>query len=367
VVLPSLLPFFILSELMLSFGIVHFLGVLFEPLMRPLFNVPGVGSFVLSMGVAAGYPLDAVITAKVRKDGLCSQVEGERMLAFSNTADPLFMFGAVAVGMFGIPALGVVLAIAHYVGALLVGLAFRSWRANGPQSDSPQVKISGMGMWREAAKALYQARLKDGRPLGTVLSDAIRDAIATLFMIMSFIVLLSVVIQVLTTIGVIPLLGRAFGSVFGLVGVNPALFPPLVKGVFELDIGAAAAAASHATLVDRAAVASAIIAWSGLSVHAQVASVLTGSDISMRPYFLARALHAILAALLTVLLLGPVGMGAHLSAPAFAAQGAGGASFLPRLGLSAAWAVVAGGALLLAGLAVGLARQSRLVAAWPRR
>ena len=89
VVFPSLLPFFILSEIMLGLGVVHFIGVLFEPLMRPLFNVPGEGAFVLSMGLAAGYPMDAVITSRFRKQGMCSKVEAERMLAYSNTADPV--------------------------------------------------------------------------------------------------------------------------------------------------------------------------------------------------------------------------------------------------------------------------------------
>src|SRR5690625_7139719 len=45
VVFPSLLPFFITAELLIGFGIVQFIGALFEPIMRPLFNVPGVGSF----------------------------------------------------------------------------------------------------------------------------------------------------------------------------------------------------------------------------------------------------------------------------------------------------------------------------------
>lgn len=89
VVFPSLLPFFILSEIMLGLGVVHFIGVLFEPLMRPLFNVPGEGAFVLSMGLAAGYPVDAVITARFRRQDLCTQFDGERMLAFSNTSDPV--------------------------------------------------------------------------------------------------------------------------------------------------------------------------------------------------------------------------------------------------------------------------------------
>ena len=88
VVLPSLLPFFLLSDLLMALGVVHFLGECFEPIMRPVFNVPGVGSFVFSMGLAAGYPMDAVLTAKFCKQGLCTQYERERLLAFSNSAEP---------------------------------------------------------------------------------------------------------------------------------------------------------------------------------------------------------------------------------------------------------------------------------------
>ena len=76
VVFPSLLPFFILSDLMLGLGLVRALGVFLEPLMRPLFNVPGVGAFALSMGLGAGYPMDAVITAKFRENGDCTRIEG---------------------------------------------------------------------------------------------------------------------------------------------------------------------------------------------------------------------------------------------------------------------------------------------------
>jgi len=61
VVFPSLLPFFITAELLIAFGVVRFLGVLFEPIMRPIFNIPGVGSFGWMMGMASGYPTGAKI------------------------------------------------------------------------------------------------------------------------------------------------------------------------------------------------------------------------------------------------------------------------------------------------------------------
>lgn len=67
IVFPSLLPFFVIAEILMGLGVVHFLGVLLEPLMRPVFKVPGVGSFALAMGLASGYPIGAKITSNLRR------------------------------------------------------------------------------------------------------------------------------------------------------------------------------------------------------------------------------------------------------------------------------------------------------------
>ena len=90
VVFPALLPFFIAGQILMGLGVVHFLGVLLERLMRPLFNVPGAGAFVVAMGLASGYPIGAVLTGKLVRDGTLHPAEGERLLGFCNTADPLF-------------------------------------------------------------------------------------------------------------------------------------------------------------------------------------------------------------------------------------------------------------------------------------
>ena len=89
VVFPALLPFFVAGQVLMALGVVHALGVLLERLMRPLFNVPGVGAFVLAMGLASGYPIGAVLTAKLRRSGQLNAAEAERLLSFCNTADPL--------------------------------------------------------------------------------------------------------------------------------------------------------------------------------------------------------------------------------------------------------------------------------------
>lgn len=127
VVFPSLLPFFILSELLIGFGIVKFVGLLLEPFMRPIFRVPGVGGFVLAMGMASGNPAGAKLTARLRQDKQISRVEAERLVSFTNSSNPLFIFAAVAVGFFHNASLGILLASAHYLGNIAVGLTMRSY------------------------------------------------------------------------------------------------------------------------------------------------------------------------------------------------------------------------------------------------
>lgn len=56
IVFPSLFPFFVASEILYRTGFIKSLGILLEPIMRPLFNVPGCGSFALAMGITSGYP-----------------------------------------------------------------------------------------------------------------------------------------------------------------------------------------------------------------------------------------------------------------------------------------------------------------------
>lgn len=301
VVFPSLLPFFILSEIMLALGVVHFIGVLFEPLMRPTFNVPGEGAFVLSMGLAAGYPMDAVITARFRRQDMCTRIEGERMLAFSNTADPLFIFGAVAVGMFGMPLLGKTMAIAHYIAAFLVGITFRFYGMSD-RSSTPERARAGNILGR-AVEALVRARKEDGRPFGQIMGDAVNESIKTLWMICGFIMLFSTMVKIIDVVGLYPLLALPFEFLFRLTGIDVNLVRATVTGLFEIDLGALAAAKSVAPLAQQVAIAGAIIAWSGLSVHGQVASVLAGTDIRMAPYVVARLLHAVLAYIATLWLM----------------------------------------------------------------
>jgi len=304
VVLPALLPFFTMAEILMGLGVIHAVGVLLEPLMRPVFRIPGVGGFAVAMGLASGYPLGAKISGRIRRDGLCTREEGERLVSFANTADPLFMSGAVAVGMFGLPSLGATLVAAHYLSVLAVGFLMRyhAGGAMGPADTRPQV-----GLLRRAAESMLEARRRDARPFGELFRDAVRDSISSMLFIGGCIMMFSVLIRILGAAGVLEALSAPLGTALALVGISPELVPAILKGSVEITIGTQAASEAAAPLLERAAVASAVVAWSGFSVHAQVAAMLHGTDLRLSPYVLARLLHAALAGVFSALLFEPLG------------------------------------------------------------
>lgn len=220
-----------------------------------------------------------------------------------NTADPLFIFGAVAVGMFGLPALGRTMAVAHYIGALLVGLTFRFYRP-GAAARRPERTARVGNILGRAVDALIAARKEDARPFGKLMGDAVGDSVRTLWLICGFIMLFATIVRIIDVVHIYPLIAAPFELLFRVAHIDGSLVRATVAGLFEIDLGSVAAAkATTAGLVQQAAVAGAIIAWSGLSVHGQVASVLSGTDIRMGPYILARLLHAVLAFAATVLLM----------------------------------------------------------------
>ena len=96
-VVPSLLPFFIATELLGHTQIVYFIGNLLNKYMKPIFNVPGIGAYAFVMGIISGYPVGAKIVTKFRQDGVCTKREAERLLAFTNNSGPLFIIGTCGI------------------------------------------------------------------------------------------------------------------------------------------------------------------------------------------------------------------------------------------------------------------------------
>lgn len=303
IVFPSLLPFFIISEMLIGFGVVKFIGILLEPFMRPLFRVPGVGGFAWAMGMASGFPAGAKLTARLREEGQLTQTEAERLVSFTNSSNPLFIFGAVSVGFFHNAKLGVILLIAHYLGNITVGLLMRFYGEKEPRKKVPKKQNT----IKTAFKVLHQTRIQDNRPIGKLLGDAVMSSVQTLLMIGGFIILFSVINKLLFHLHITGFFADTVKIILQFFHLPTELSIPFISGIFEITLGSQLIShIQEATLMEQAIVTSLILGFSGFSVHAQVASIIAQTDIKYKPFFFARIFQGIFAAIYTLLLWNPI-------------------------------------------------------------
>jgi sporulation integral membrane protein YlbJ len=316
ILFPALFPFFVMSELLLGFGIVHLAGTLLDPFMRPLFRLPGVGGFIVAMGFASGYPVGARLTSRLMEQNLINREQGERLVAMTTTSDPIFLIGAVCIGFFGSLKAAPVLAIAHYGGALLLGI-FSRFRNREQESLIEGKPFKGSRL-RAAIAAMHQARLADGRPFGLLLQQSLQSSLALMMVVGGLVVFFSAALELLVHSGLLSLLRDLTATLLRGFGLSPNLAPSFLNGTFEVTLGAKSAAADAAIpLVDRIAAAAFVLSWAGLSVHAQVAGLMSRTDWRYIPFARARLIHGLVAMLLVYLIWPLINANEPTSLPAW--------------------------------------------------
>ncbi len=373
-VLPALLPFFVGGQLLLGLGVGSFLGVLLEPALRLVFALPGSAGLVVAMAAGSGYPFGAVLTARLYREGHLTRPEAERLLAVAATANPLFTGGTVASAMLGNPGLAGLLLAVHYLAALATGVLLRllhpadaagngaagngrpgrSEAASGDAGSAPPAAHNERGtLLRTAWRALLRHRERDGRAGPEILAEAVEEAVRTLLLVGGFIILGAVLLRLLDAAGLLDAADSVLAPVLVAMGLPPAAGAGLLAGLLEITNGAQHLAAAPAPPLPRLAALSAVLGWGGLSVLAQVAAVTRGTRLRLGPFVAARALHATLAALLTVALYDP----ARHAIPAWLGPAAA-----PPGGAAAWLALLAAAGHLLALTVAGLAAASAVAA-----
>jgi len=287
-VLPSLLPFMIAINMLIGFGFVKLLGGLLSPVMA-IFKLPGSSGVALITGLTSGYPMGAKTVADLCHEKQISLREAQHILSFCNNAGPLFIVGVVGVGLFESSSIGYLLWVAHILAALSVGLLLRIYAKH----EVKPVK----NIVQKSIASYQEYRNKHDCSLGKVLGESVKNAMESIMLIGGLIILFCVIIRMLIVTGI-------FDSLYVLltpIGVNKYLLDGLLAGLLEVANGARVLGGSNPPLA-YVAIASALIAFGGFSVHAQTLHFTAGIGIKVIPYLLCKALHGILAFFWTVLL-----------------------------------------------------------------
>ena len=95
IVLPTLFPFLLISNLLFATGGLHVIADTLGKSLSVLFHVSKSSSFAIVAGFLCGYPMGAKTSADLVKRGYISRDEGEYLLSFCNNISPVFIINFI--------------------------------------------------------------------------------------------------------------------------------------------------------------------------------------------------------------------------------------------------------------------------------
>lgn len=309
-VLPSLLPFFIATELLSYTGIIEVLGKVLNRFMRPIFNVPGEGAFAFIMGIISGYPIGAKIVTNFRQNGICTKVEGERLLAFTNNSGPLFIIGTVGISLFFDTRTGILLFLSHLLACISVGIVFRFWKKEntGGHKARPYNKSHiNNKTTNESSKTPSHANKQipcNFANLGEILSKSISSAISNVVMIGGFVVLFSVIVSILNNTKVLEILAIPFYPICNALKIDTDFITAFFSGIIELTNGVKNVSLIATKYIStNVTICSFLLGFGGISIMLQVLGIISKTDISIKPYIIGKFLQGTFSAIYTYIAL----------------------------------------------------------------
>ena len=319
-VVPSLFPFFVITNLLSHTKVVSFTGKLLDKFMRPLFNVPGIGGFVFVMGLISGYPVGAKVVSDFRQEGLVTKDEGERMLAFTNNSGPLFIISSVGISLFGDTTTGLLLLCTHVLACITVGIILGKFSKKSDEEFRAKIIFSQRNSTHFIENSLHNKTTNRNnsvsnfsasksqnvtfKNLGEVLGSSINNSISTILMIGGFVVIFSVIISILNQTHALDFLSKFFNPILAFLGFDLNFAKPLLSGILELTNGVNLISGVHIKAISQNVILCAfLLGFGGFSVLLQVFSIVARTDLSMKKYFIGKFMQGIFASIYTFLAL----------------------------------------------------------------
>ena len=259
-VIPALFPFLAVSSLVMELGLGEWAERRLGWFMA-LWGLPGAAASALLMGLVGGYPLGARTAADLKRQGLLTREEAERLLTFCNNANPAFFLSVLGAGVFTSTRTGLWLWLIHLAAALVTGLLLAR----------PRGRTAPPSPFRHSSHCRAVR-------LSSALVTAVRSAASAMMGICAFVVFF-------------------FGLTLPLRQL-PGLAGTVLVGLAELFSLLPRLTADRTGFL----LAAALSGWGGASVLCQTVAALGDSGLSAAPCVRGKAVQGLVSLLLAALL-----------------------------------------------------------------
>ena len=160
---PSMLPMFILSDILINYNFIEYIPKRITNFIRKLFNISNNSVLILFISCISGFPGNARALKEAYDLNLISKEEVEHLLLFNHFPNPLFVLQTVGVFYLKDDILGIIILVSIYISNTIIGIIYRG--KNHP------------------TKVNYITNINKSQSFMNVFSNSIKKSINTLLMI----------------------------------------------------------------------------------------------------------------------------------------------------------------------------------------
>lgn len=274
--LPSLFPFFMISDLLIQYGFIELIGELLKNKMNKIFHLPGEASFVLIGSIITGFPSSSKYIYELLENNLINEKEASYLLKFNHFSNPLFVIGTVGTLLLNNKNLGYLILVIHILSNFIIAFIFRP-----RTTKSTNTKVS----LRTAINKMHKKRVNNSS-FPEILNNSIFKSFKTLLLLLGVITTFVVINSILC-------------KIFNL----NIFLSSLLGGILEMSNGIKSISSINIPTNIKASIITFFLSFGGLSIHMQVMSILSDTNIKYLPYLFARILHAFISSSIIYVLL----------------------------------------------------------------
>jgi hypothetical protein len=143
IIIPSLLPILILTNIIIKSRASKVFEKVFSPLFEKVFKLPRCTSTAIIFGLIAGYPAGAVLTSHLYENNMIDSKRAQRIMYFNFSGGVAFTITAVGTVCFNNTRIGIILYIINIISAIIICIITSLFDKNEINNSSNQETTLG--------------------------------------------------------------------------------------------------------------------------------------------------------------------------------------------------------------------------------
>lgn len=269
-ILPALLPFLILNQLIIKLGIIDLFAYFLQFISYPLFKISGKGASIIIIGILNGFPSSAIFTSLLVKENQIGKDEAQRLI--NSIFFPSISFIFVIIGSYLNNRLLTLLAISIYLSGFII-LYISSFK----------IKYENNYITFKQTKINIKDKLKN-----FILIKEIKNAISYAFN------------TLMNILGILILFSIPCNIVANLIKTDYSYF---FQGLLEFSMPTIALLNSSISLKNVTLLVCILLSFSGLSSILQATLFINEADLNTKKFITNRIMNCLLSFIILYLFL----------------------------------------------------------------